>query len=158
MPLPRRAGTSASTPLPGRFTAPLLVVAASFVAAGGYVHLREWLDTYRHVPAGAAGSVVVRVGFPLNAALSLVLAAALVYNACRRSRFTPHVIVAAVAFQAASLGVLIATRTGTFLGWSEPSWTLGADQTRAVQIGALVSLAAAAGLLGTLRLAAARAT
>ena len=45
----------------------LIVVAAVFVAAEG-IHLREWLDTYRHVPASVPGAAVVRVGFPVNAA------------------------------------------------------------------------------------------
>lgn len=142
--------------LPARFTAPLLVAAALFVAAGGYVHLREWLDTYRHVPAEASGSAVVRVGFPINAAVSALLTIALAYNAWRRTRYATHVIMAALAFQAVSLGVLVATRTGTFLGWSEPSWTTGADQTRAVQIGALVMLAAVPAVTAVLRLGSTR--
>lgn len=125
-----------------RYTAPLLLAAALFVAAGGFVHLREWLDTYRHVPASAAGAAVVRVGFPMNAAASVAVAVALALCAVRRTRFAPHIIAAAMVFQAASLAALILTRTGSFLGWAEPIWTLGADQSRAVEIGALLSLTA----------------
>lgn len=125
---------------PHRYAAPLLLAAALFVAAGGFVHLREWLDTYRQVPASAAGAAVVRIGFPVNAAASLVTAVALAFIAARRSRFAPLVVGAAVLLQAGSLAVLILTRTGTLLGWTEPIWTLGADQSRAVEIGALISL------------------
>jgi len=127
-----------------RFTTPLVLVSAAFVAAGGYIHLREWLDTYRDVPSEAPGAFVVRVGFPLNAASSLLLAAALVATLFAARRLQPVVIASAFLFQAASLAVLIRTRTGTVLGWTEPSWTAGASQTRAVEIAALVCLGAAA--------------
>ena len=122
----------------------MLAVAAMFVVAGGFVHLREWVEIYRDVPAQVPGSLVVRLGFPLNAAASVVIAAALAVCAARRMRFAPQVVAAAVLFQAASLAALIATRSGSLLGWSETGWTLGASQTRAVEIGALVALAAVA--------------
>ncbi len=126
-----------------RFAAPLLLAAALFVAAGGFVHLREWLDTYRHVPASAPGGAIVRVGFPVNAAVSVVVAVALVFCAVHRTRFAVRIVAAAILFQAGSLAVLIRTRTGSFLGWSEPVWTLGAEQSRAMEVGALFSLLAA---------------
>jgi hypothetical protein len=85
---------------------------------------------------------VVRLGFPLNAATSLIIAAALVFCALRKSPFAPYVVTGAVLFQMGSLGALIATRTGSLFGWSEPTWTLGANQTLAVEIGALLSLVA----------------
>jgi hypothetical protein len=122
----------------------MLAVAAMFVVAGGFVHLREWLEIYRDVPAQVPGSLVVRLGFPLNAAASAVIAAALAVCAARRVRFAPQVVVAAVLFQATSLAALIATRTGSLFGWMETGWTVGASQTRAVEIGALVALAAVA--------------
>ena len=124
-----------------RLTAPMLAVAAMFVLAGGFVHLREWLEIYRDVPAQVPGSAVVRLGFPANVVASVLIAAALVVCAARRMRFAPQIVAAAVLFQASSLAALIATRTGSFLGWSETDWTLGANQTRAVEIGALVALA-----------------
>lgn len=125
-----------------RRTAPLVIASAAFIAAGGVIHVREWLDVYRHVPADVPGAAVVRIGFPLNAAASLIVALALLFCAWRRSRFTPHVVVAAVLFQAGALAALIVTRTGSLLGWSEPGWTIAAEQTRAVEVGALVALAA----------------
>ncbi|HVL93463.1 MAG TPA: hypothetical protein VM264_08970 [Acidimicrobiales bacterium] len=124
-----------------RRTAPLQLAAAMFVAAGGFVHAREWLNSYRDVPAGAPGAALVRIGFPLNAGLSLLVAAALVVTAFAYRRWAPAVVVGAIAFQAVGLATLIGSRVGTVLGWSEPIWTLGADQTRAVEIGALVVLA-----------------
>lgn len=134
-----------ATHLQKRLTAPLTVLAAAFVATGGLIHLREWLDTYRHVPADAAGAAVVRVGFPVNTGLSILVASALLLVCTRRwSRYVPHVIGAAILFQVASLATLIATRTGSVLGWSEPAWTPGAERTRAVEIGALLVLIAVA--------------
>jgi hypothetical protein len=134
-----------------RATAPLLIAAAVFTAAGGYLHLREWLDSYREVPASAPGSFVVRIGFPVNAGLSLVLAAALIWCAIRAARRTPLVVAGALLFQAASLITLILTRTGSVFGWSEPIWTSGANQIRAVEIGALVAMSAAVAVMALAR-------
>ena len=124
-----------------RLTNPLLVVAGLLVAAGGYIHLREWLDTYRDVPSAAPGSFVVRVGFPVNALVSLVFAIALVGAAARFARYVTPIVAGAFAFQAASLAALILSRTGSVLGWKEPVWTDGANQARAVEIAALIVLA-----------------
>jgi hypothetical protein len=122
-------------------TLPLLV-AAAFVGAGGFIHLREWLDTYRNVPASVPGADVVRIGFPVNAGLSAVIVVALVVAAFAASRaMIALVAVAAVVFQAGSLATLILSRTGSVLGWSEPIWSPAANQTRAVELGAIVALA-----------------
>ena len=126
-----------------RPTSPLLLAAALYTLAGGWVHLREWLDVYRDVPATIPGAALVRIGFPLDAGLSLVLGAALVFCALRRSRLTPAVAAATGFMQAGSLAVLIGTRVGTVFGWTEPAWTRGAEQSRAVETGALLMLAAA---------------
>ncbi|MGQ0617758.1 MAG: hypothetical protein ACT4PW_12340 [Acidimicrobiia bacterium] len=121
---------------------PLVLASAGFVLASGLIHLREWLDTYRFVPTEAPGSFVVRLGFPLHTATAVVITAALVATLFKRfSRFTPLVLLAAIGFQATSLAVLILTRTGTVLGWTEPVWTSAANETRIVEIGALVLLA-----------------
>jgi hypothetical protein len=133
-----------------RTTRPMVAIAAVFVLAGGYLHLREWLDTYRHVPAGADGSFVVRLGFPVHVAVSVVLAAVLL-AALRSQRLLPLAVAAAAAFEAASLATLIVSRTGSVLGWAEPAWTVGAEQTRAVEIGALLVLGALAALHATVR-------
>lgn len=121
---------------------PLLTIAAAFVAAGGVIHLREWLDVYRYVPASIPGAVVVRAGFPINAAVSMLLAAGLIGVVVLSGPATRLVVWAAVAFEAGSLGTLIASRTGSVFGWMEPGWSAAASQTRAVEIGALLTLSA----------------
>ena len=125
-----------------RTTTPLVLASAVFIAAGGFIHLREWLETYRDVPSQAPGADLVRVGFPLNAGLSLLVALALVATLVVARRFQLVAVAGAMAFQAGSLAVLIGTRIGTVAGWTEPVWTMGADQTRAVEIGALLCLGA----------------
>lgn len=129
-----------------RLAAPLLLATALFTAAGGFIHLREWSETYRAVPASAPGAALVRVGFPINGALSLLVAGLLVWCAVRPVRRTVVVVAAAIALQVGSLAVLILTRTGTVLGWTEPVWTRGANQSRAVEIGALITAVAVLGL------------
>lgn len=126
-----------------RSTNPLVLASAAFVAAGGYIHLREWLETYRDVPSEAPGAFVVRLGFPVNAGVSLLIAIALVATVFVAQQVQPLVIVTAFLFQAGSLAVLIGTRIGTVFGWTEPGWSPGATQTRAVEIAAMVCLAAA---------------
>ena len=127
-----------------RLTTPLLALASTFIAAGGFIHLREWLEVYRGVPASAPGSAVVRIGFPLTAVASVLVVLALGLAIRRRSRLIQPVILVALVMQAGSLAVLIATRMGSVLGWFEPIWTPGAEQTRAVEIAAIVALAALA--------------
>ena len=127
-----------------RTATPLILASAALIAAGGSIHLREWLETYRDVPSEAPGAFVVRLGFPVNAGVSLVVALALVATVFVARRFQLVAIGTAFGFQAGSLAVLIGTRVGTVLGWTEPRWTPGANQTRAVEIGALLCLAAAA--------------
>ncbi len=117
-----------------------MISSALFVAAGGYVHFREWFDTYRHLPANVPGVAIVRVGFPLNTVASVLLVGALVFCMVRRSRFSPWVVASAIVFEVGSLLTLIATRTGNVFGWSEHIWTLGADQTRAVELGSIAAL------------------
>lgn len=127
-----------------RLTTPAAVLSAMFIAAGGIIHLREWFEVYRHVPASTPGAAVVRVGFPVNAAASILLVIALVLVVRRASRLTHATIVIALAFQVASLATLFATRMGSVFGWSEPTWTPGAEQTRAVEAAAIVALLALA--------------
>ena len=123
-----------------RFTTPLVLASAALITAGGYIHLREWLETYRDVPSEAPGAFIVRIGFPLNAAVSLLLAIALVATVFVVRRFQPLVVASAFLFQAGSLAVLIGTRIDTVFGWTEPGWTTGASQTRAVEIAAMMCL------------------
>lgn len=126
-----------------RLARPMLLAAAAFTAGGGYVHLAEWLDTYRDVPAEAPGSWLVRIGFPVNTAVSLVAAVALVLAATRLPKLAAPAIVGTFLFQAASLAFLIGSRTGTVLGWTEPIWTPGAERSRALELAAMAALLAA---------------
>ena len=129
-----------------QFTTPMVAVSAMFIVAGGLIHFLEWLDIYRHVPAGAPGAAVVRVGFPINAAASVLVVVALVLAFRRAAQITLLVILAALAIQAASLAALITTRIGSLFGWAEPAWTAGAKQTLAVEIAAIVALICLAAL------------
>lgn len=122
-------------------TAPLLLAAAAYTAGGGYVHLREWWNLYRHLPSSVAGSAVVKIGFPVNAAVSLVVASLLCLAAARGGRRTGYIVGASLLFQASSLAVLILTRTGSVLGWSERTWSLAANQARLAEVAALGCLA-----------------
>lgn len=133
---------------------PLIFAIAALVGAGGYVHLREWLGSYRSLPAAVPGAPVVKVGFPITAAISAVLAIVLIVMALRRqewNRTTAVVLGITAIFQVASLAVLILSRTDSVFGWSEPAWTRGADQIRAVEVGALICLAQVAGLRAMVR-------
>ncbi len=133
---------------------PLLLAIAALVAAGGYVHLREWLGGYRSLPSAVAGAAVVKVGFPVTAAISAVLAVVLVAMVLRRqdwNRTAAVVLGLTAVFQAVSLAVLILSRTDSVFGWSEPAWTRGADQIRAMEVGALICLAQVAGLRALMR-------
>ena len=116
-----------------------------FVLAGGAVHLREWLETYRDVPAAVPGSAVVRVGFLVHAATSVVLAVAIAVVAAR-ARFgrwwVRGVALAAIGLQLSSLAALFLSRTdGGFLRWMEEGWSTGATQTLAIEVAAVALLA-----------------
>jgi hypothetical protein len=137
-----------------RTSTPFVIVAAVFVAAGGVIHLREWLDSYRDLPSAVPGSAVVKVGFPLNAAASALVAAALIATIFTMRNRAIYIVGAAIAFQAASLASLIVSRTGSLFGWMEPVWTDGANQARAVEIAAILALVAAAVLSARRRTAA----
>lgn len=127
-----------------RSALPMVFAATLFVLAGGFVHLREWFEIYRAVPAGVSGAAVVRVGFPLSAAMSLLSAGALVGSLFVLRRWSTRVLIGSVLLQVGSLATLVQTRVGSVFGWSESTWTLGAKQTLAVEIGALACLAAVA--------------
>ena len=131
------------TPAPNRASIVLLVVAAAAVALGGLVHLREWLEVYRDIPAEVPGSALVRIGFPLDAITSGLAAVVLIVAALERWVTLWLVAIGVAAFQMSALLVLVLTRSGTVLGWSEPVWTPAATQSLVLEIAALAALAAA---------------
>lgn len=130
-----------------RLLLPLVVAAAVFVAAGGYIHLVEWLDVYRDVPSAVPGSEVVTIGFPVNVAISVLAVLGLAVATWKRPTLLWIVVIGTLVFQAGSLATLILSRTGSVLGWSEPTWNDAANQTRAVEIGAILCLVALGGIL-----------
>lgn len=119
---------------------PLVLLAAVFTAAGGVVHLREWLDTYRDVPASVPGAAIVRVGFPVIAGVSVVLAVLLVATVFLWLHLRRPARLAAAALATASLAALVVSRNGSLLGWMESGWSRGAKQAAAVEVGALLTL------------------
>ena len=130
---------------------PMLLAAAIFSAAGGYIHLREWLEGYRGLPASTPGGWVPRIGFLVNAGASFLLAGVLLLVAFKLRRLVVPAVIASIGFQAGALAALIVSRTDSVFGWSEPVWTLGANQTRAVELGALAILGVAGGLAAATR-------
>lgn len=122
----------------------LPALGAMFVLAGGGVHLREWLTTYRTVPADVPGAVVVRSGFLVNVAVSAVVAALVLVAAAvrmrRRSRWWLPVVVGAIVFEAANVVALILSRNGGFGGWSEEGWGSGATAALTVELTAVLLL------------------
>ena len=125
-----------------RFVTPLVVAAGIFVLAGGYVHAREWWDVYRDLPSSVPGAAVVRIGFPVNAVVSLVVAGGLAI-ASRRLAGLTVAVAGALALQVASVAVLVLSSEGTFLGWTEPGYSQAAQQALAVEGGAVVCLVGA---------------
>jgi hypothetical protein len=124
-------------------SAPLLAAAAVYTAGAGYVHLREWLDLYRNLPSSVPGSAVVRIGFPVHAVVSGLLAVTLLVGARRGGRLVRYAVGGSLVFQAAALAALVVSRTGSLFGWREVTWTGGAGEALLAAIGAMVTLSAA---------------
>lgn len=121
----------------------LLVLATALVAAGGALHLRDWLSTYRGVPWEVPGAWVVRVGFLVNAAVSVVVGVGLVAATVRFRRLLGVATLAAIGFQLASIAAVVLSRHGGVFGWVERGWTTQARQVLAIEIAAVVVLIAA---------------
>ncbi len=126
-----------------RATTPLVLAAAAFTLANGWIHWREWVDTYRDLPSGLPGAWTVRIGFPVLTGLCLAVAA-LLGVALRRPSLLRPAAAATGLLAAGSLATLLVSRYGSLFGWREPVWSPGAEQTLAVEIGALVCVAAVA--------------
>lgn len=125
-----------------KLTTPLAAAAALFVAAGGFVHLREWLEVYRDVPDSVSGSEVVTAGFPITAAASVLAVLALLGAALWRPAWLRIVAAATLAFQASAIGALIISREDSLFGWMEPTYNQAAEQALTVEIGAVLALGA----------------
>lgn len=123
---------------------PLTIMSAVPLITGGALHLRDWSRTYRAVPWEVPGAWVVRVGFPVNGLISVVLAVLLVASAAKRWPALRYVVGATIAFQASSIAALVLSRRGTFFGWTEPVWSFEARQILALEILTIVGLTAVA--------------
>lgn len=106
------------------------LAAATFVLAGGLVHLELWRSGYR-------GIRYIGPLFVANVAISAVVAVAVLVVRDRR------VAVAGVALAAGSLAALVASRTVGLLGFTERAWTDDAVRALTAEVGAIVALAAA---------------
>ncbi len=109
------------------------------MAAGGLIHLREWLDPYRNVPPAAPGAFVVRGRVPgERGAVSLVLAGALLTTGWRLRRYLTVVVLTAIAFEAASLAAPHHVAHRKRLRLDGAPVDDGANQARALEIGAVL--------------------
>ena len=104
------------------------------VLAGGFIHYRIWQQQYKDLPAPVPGRWVVRTGFPVNAAASLVLALALIaVGLPALARLRRLVVVGALAFEIGSIAVLVTTRSRSVFGWLEKGdW--GTNPTRTIRV------------------------
>jgi hypothetical protein len=117
------------------------------VLAGGLIHLQIWNSTYRALPGGGVipGVWVVKVGFPINTAVSVLVAIALALCAFGMvpviRRF---VIPIALALEVSSLGALIASRQASIFKWTEKGYDSNAKEVLVIEIVTVVLLVAAA--------------
>ena len=120
----------------------LATLATMFVVAGGVVHLCEWAETYRHVPASAPGAFVVQQGFLAHALAAVLIGAALLVLAWRRPKggWVVATALAGIALQAATVTGLFLSRNAGVFGWRESGWSTGATQSLAVALDALALL------------------
>lgn len=120
------------------------VAAAVLVVIGGVLHLNIWRTDYRgsKLPGSVPGSFVVKVGFPVNAAASLLLAIALVVLAERLV-----VVIAGVLFEAACILTLVLSRGGGVFGWKEQGWGNKPTSVLVAEIAATVALVVLAAVI-----------
>lgn len=111
-----------------------------------------WNSDYRDLPKEVPGAWVVRDGFPISAAVSVVMAVALTVTAFGMlSALRRFVIPLALALEAGSLAALVLSRSSSIFSWSEKGWDSNAEQILVVEIVAVVLLVAAAVLPTLLR-------
>ena len=95
----------------------LRLVGALAVLAGGLLHFKVWNDVYKEIPSGQApGLWVVKIGFPVQAAASVLLAVLMIF--VRR----PIVWAAAVLLDIGSVLALVLSRKASLFGWKEIGW------------------------------------
>lgn len=104
------------------------LAAATFVLAGGYIHIDLWRNGYRAIE-------FIGPLFVANAVVSVLLAVALLVR--------PGALVAAagVLFSVGSLVALVLSRTTGLLGFTERGWSDMAVQATTAELGAVVAIA-----------------
>lgn len=122
----------------------LRVSAAALVLAGGYIHYRVWDQQYKDLPSQVPGRWVVRTGFPINAAASLLFALALIaVGVPLLARLHHLVVVGALGLELGSIAILVITRYKALFGWLEKhDWGTDPKRAIAVEIAAVVALLA----------------
>ena len=114
----------------------LRLLGALAVLAGGVLHVKIWNSTYKDIPSGAvAGVWVVKVGFLVQAVVSVVVAGVVVF--VRR----PIAWLLGILVDLGSVIALILSRQASLFGWKEPDWSSDAKQVLAVECAAVVLLA-----------------
>lgn len=113
----------------------LAAVAAVLVAAGGIAHYVIWDDRYRDLPEQVPGVDVVKLGMPVNVALSIAAAVLLVLLPRQRL-----VAAGALLLQLGSIFALVDGREWQLLGWEERGYDPAARNVLIVEVLASVVL------------------
>lgn len=123
----------------------LALLAAAAVAAGGVLHVLLWDERYRtadQLPSEVPGAWVVKTGFPVNGALSILLALVLAAFAfgfiIRLGRLA---VLGAIALEVGSIVALVLSNGDGFFKWTEKG---DSDSSRVLrlEIAAIVLLVA----------------
>ena len=115
----------------------LAIVAALLVAAGGIAHYVLWDDRYRDLPDQVPGADVVKLGMPVNVALSLAAAVLLVLLPKQRL-----VSIGALVLQLGSIFALVDAREWMVLGWEERGYDSAASNVLILEVVAALVLIA----------------
>lgn len=139
---PTTASSTGSRPSPTHTV--VATLAALGVAAGGILHLRIWDRDYRHLPSLVPGVKVVQAGFPIDFALSIALAVAVLAFAfgLLRGPVGRLAVLAAGALQVGALVALLLSREASLLGWKEHVWDTNAEQVLVTELVGLVLVVA----------------
>ncbi len=140
------ATTTPTSSSSSRFT-PVTAVAglsALGVLYGGILHFQIWKSDYKDIPDGAVpGLWVVKKGFPINAAVSVVLAIALLLFAVGVIvRLGKLAVLGAAAVELGSIIALVLSRKASIFGWKETGWDGDAKKVLVTEIVSVVLLVA----------------
>ena len=122
----------------------LSIASAVGVLAGGLLHLKVWDSDYRDLPDGRIpGLWVVKTGFPLNAAASVVVAGLVVAVALGALPAIRRLAApAALLVELGSIIALVMSRGSGIFDWTEKGYEGDAKQILVVEIVSSVLLVA----------------